>query len=63
MAKMIDEMYDKILEKTEGGILYGERVDAENVKHMVVAAYYIGMNEKSVEFLRGPFFEDKPDDR
>ena len=36
----IDAQYQRVRAKLEGGMLYGQPIDADNMKQMVVAAYH-----------------------
>ena len=41
---IINKTAKLIKDKIEGGTLYGQEIDSENINHMIVAAYFIGKN-------------------
>lgn len=45
----IDNMYSDILKRLKGGRIYGVTVKENNIKHLVVAAYFAGMADKQRE--------------
>ena len=55
----IDKEYKRITEAVKGGYIYGIKLDVNNIKHLVVGAYYAGRfdagdftNTKRVKLLR-----------
>ncbi|PNX47311.1 MAG: hypothetical protein BV456_11160 [Thermoplasmata archaeon M8B2D] len=44
--ELINQDFEKIMKKLEGGKLYGTEIDVYNIKHLVVAAYAFALLEK-----------------
>ena len=41
----IEKVYEMVLKKIDGGMLYGEQIDLNNPKHVGVAFYLEGLKE------------------
>ncbi|KKQ62540.1 MAG: hypothetical protein US85_C0025G0008 [Candidatus Shapirobacteria bacterium GW2011_GWF1_38_23] len=47
----IDEMYESIIEKIQGGRLFGDPIDKNDIKQLVVSAYLIGEQKVRLEHI------------
>ena len=45
MQPLIDEQYERIADTLRSGTLFGQSIDTDNAKQMVVAAYFAGRTE------------------
>lgn len=44
-ALQIINRAEEIKARIEGGTLYGNRIDTENVNHVILAAYFLGQQD------------------
>ena len=50
--QMIDQMYDELVLKVDGGMIFGVPIAMENSKHVAIASYWIGEKEGRDESQR-----------
>ncbi len=48
--EIINKRYDELAGKLENALIYGNFVNQENYRELVVAAYYLGIDDESQRF-------------
>lgn len=47
MNEILDKPYKDIIERVEGGMIYGVNISLNDIRALVVAAYWLGRQDES----------------